>query len=167
VVALGRYRGDLSSAIVHTKLKHKEPLTLALARLLFDRRREAIVQLRADMVAPLPMHWLRRWRRGVNGPDLLAEVLAAKLRVPMKFRLLKRARLTTPQTDCSPSERRSNQRQSFRLRRGARIQGQRILLVDDVLTTGATTNEAAKILLKSGAQSVFVAAIARGIGDDL
>ncbi|HEY2881925.1 MAG TPA: phosphoribosyltransferase family protein [Pirellulales bacterium] len=164
-VALGPYHGELSRAIVKVKLPRHEPQTLSLAKLLFQKRETDLRGLAANFAVPVPMHWFRRWRRGVNGPDLIAEVLADKLNLPIR-RLLKRRRLTPLQTDLSPSERQKNQKKSFVVRKRQAVQGQRILLVDDVLTTGATAAEAAKTLLAAGAAAVFVAAIARGIGED-
>ncbi|HTQ40789.1 MAG TPA: double zinc ribbon domain-containing protein [Pirellulales bacterium] len=166
VVALGRYRGDLSRAIVRCKTPRNEPLALALGRLLFERRGADLQESKPEIVAPLPMHWLRRLRRRVNGPDLLAEALAAQLKLPLKTGVLKRRRLTPLQVDVLPAQRHIHQRKSFRVCAGRQIQDRRVLLVDDVLTTGATAAEAAHTLLTAGAAAVTVAAIARGIGDD-
>ena len=165
--ALARYQGALSQAVVRTKRPRSEPLTMALARLLFDRRGAQLRKLGADIVAPIPMHWARRLRSGVNGPELVAEVLSAKLGLPLHAGWLKRRKLTPRQTDLTRRERLRRQKSSFRLSRGANVGGQTILLVDDVLTSGATTSEAAKVLLKSGAKAVYVAVIARAIGEDM
>jgi ComF family protein len=165
-VALGRYRGELSQAILRTKRPRNEPLTIALAELLFVQRKESLAELTCDCIIPMPMHWLRRWRRGINGPELLAEVLAGRLKLPVKRRWLRRIRITPLQTDLSVTNRLRQQRGSFRASRIAPIRGRRILLVDDVLTTGATAAEAARMLLARGAEQVSLAAIARGLGDD-
>jgi ComF family protein len=166
VVALGRYQGALAQAVVRTKLSRTEPLTIALARLLFERRGEELKRLDADVVVPLAMHWVRRLRRGANGPELVAEVLSAKLNASFRAGWLKRRKLTPRQTDLTRRERLLRQRNSFRLSRRANIGGRTILLVDDVLTSGATASEAAKVLLKRGAKAVCVAVIARAIGED-
>lgn len=166
VVALARYRGDVSRAVVRMKSERSEPLTIALARLLCDRRGEALRQLRADLVVPMPMHWARRMVRGTNGPELIAEVLSQRLGVPLGRKALRRRHLTRLQTETSPTERHQNQRHSFRVLKRSGVAGQRVLLVDDVLTTGATAHEASRELRGAGAAAVFVAVIARGIGDD-
>jgi ComF family protein len=139
---------------------------MALARLLVDRRGEELKRLDADVVVPLPMHWARRLRCGVNGPELIAEVLRVKLDASLRAGWLKRRKLTPRQTDLTRRERLRGQRNSFCLSRRADVEGQTILLVDDVLTSGATTSEAAKLLLKCGAKAVHVAVIARAIGED-
>jgi ComF family protein len=144
-----------------------ESVALALGRLLYERRRESLEAARAEVIVPISMHWSRRLKRGTNGPDLIAEALSNRLRLPLRRKLLKRCRLTPLQTEMSPTERHKNQRKSFRLRRGSRMAGRRILLVDDVLTTGSTATEAAKVLLAAGAAAVSVAVIARGIGSDV
>ena len=166
VVALARYRGEVSRAVVRMKSAHSEPLTIALARLLYDQRGEALTQLQADLVVPMPMHWARRMVRGTNGPELIAEALSQRLGVPLKRRALQRQRLTPLQTETSPTQRHHNQRHSFRASKRSGVAGLRVLLVDDVLTTGATAHKAARDLRAAGAARVFVAVIARGNGDD-
>ncbi len=165
-VALGRYSGDLSQAVLRTKRARNEALTLSLGRLLFETRRTALQELQPDMVVPVPLHWWRRIRRGTNGPDLIAEALAKCLGLPLRASALKRSRLTALQVEVNPSERYLHQRKSFRVGNRRQIAGRRLLLVDDVLTTGATAAEAASVLLKGGAGAVSVAVLARGVGND-
>ncbi len=165
-VALGRYQGELGSAVRRTKSGKASAVTMALAGLLVQNRGDVLRQLQTEAVVPMPMHWARRVRRGINGPELIAEIVARKLGLPLVKQSLKRTQLTRLQTELSPTERQVNQRNSFRVRRVHRVKGKRILLVDDVLTTGATASAAAKALIKGGATAVLVAALARGIGDD-
>jgi len=166
-VAMGRYQGKLAQGVVRTKRPRAEPLAMALARLLVERRGEDLKRLDADVVVAVPMHWARRLRHGANGPELVAEVLSAKLGLPLRAGWLRRRKLTPRQTDLTRRERLLRQRNSFRLSRRADVEGRTILLVDDVLTSGATTSEAAKVLLKGGANAVHVAVIARAIGEDM
>lgn len=164
-MALGPYRGELGEAIVRTKRAKNEPLVFALGRLLAAERGSELNDLQADVVLPMPMHWLRRVRRGTNGPDLLAEALATCLNLPMKSGWLRRRRLTSLQVEVAPSERLVRQRKSFSAVK-RKVHGRRILLVDDVLTTGATAAEASQTLLEAGAAAVSVAVLARAVGDD-
>jgi ComF family protein len=165
-VALGRYQGELGSAVRRTKSAKASAVTMALAGLLVHQRGDVLRQLQTEAVVPMPMHWARRVRRRINGPELIAETLARKLSLPLVSKSLKRTQLTRLQTELSPTERQVNQRNSFRVRRVHRVKGKCILLVDDVLTTGATAGAAAKALIKAGATAVYVAALARGIGGD-
>ncbi len=164
VIAIGQYEGELSRAVVRTKTPVGEAVAIELGRLLFEFRREAFARLQIDAVVPLAMHWSRRLSRGTNGPDLIAEALARQLEVPVRRRWLRRRRLTALQSDVSPTLRHRNQRNSFRVGLGCRIVGPRVLLVDDVLTTGSTAADAAKVLLAAGVESVSVAVIARNRG---
>jgi ComF family protein len=163
---LGPYQGELGQAVVRLKRRRNEPLGFALGRLLVESRATALHELRTEIVVPTPMHWLRRIRRGTNGPDLLAEALAKCLELPLVTACLKRKRLTRLQVDVLPGERHVQQRNSFRICGKARVKGRRILLVDDVLTTGSTAAEATKALIDAGAAAVSVAVLARGIGND-
>jgi ComF family protein len=123
-----------------------------------------LAELRADVIVPVPMFWTRRLLRGVNSPEILAESLAGRLDLPVLRRVLVRTRNTLPQFSLPPSERFPNVRGAFRVRRGYDLSGARVLLVDDVLTTGATSSEAARALRSAGAEAVLVAVAARAPG---
>jgi ComF family protein len=165
-VALGRYHGDLGEAVLRTKRAGNEALTLSLGRFLFETRQVALQELQPDVVVPVPLHWWRRIRRGTNEPDLIAEALAKCLGILLRAGVLKRSRLTALQVEVNPSERHLHQRKSFRIGNRRQIAGRRVLLVDDVLTTGATAAEVTKVLLDGGAKAVSVAVLARGVGND-
>lgn len=161
-VALGVYSGAVREAVLMTKSANGESATVILGRLLALSVCRRYPEDPPDCVTPVPMHWLRRIVRRTSGADVLAETIARTLRVPHR-RLLK-CRRTKKQGTLSPAERRENVRGAFRVSTGYDISGSRILLVDDVMTTGATANECAKVLRKCGAASVAVAVIARGAG---
>jgi ComF family protein len=138
---------------------------MALGDLLFHERRKALMDLGVDAIVPIPMHWTRRIARGTNGTHLIAESLSNRMRVAMKAHWLRRTRLTPLQTNLPRTERIRSQRNSFKCRRASRIKDQSVLLVDDVLTTGATAAAAAQALSAAGAKSIYVAVVARSLGD--
>jgi ComF family protein len=165
VVCLGDYAGPLRDVVLALKHHRAAGLALAVADLLAARRAELLRSLAVDAVAPVPMHWLRRARRGVNSPDLLARRLARALGVPLADHLLRRSKATRTQASLSPRARRQNVRGAFRACPHRDLPGARVLLVDDVLTTGATCHEAARTLTRAGAAHVAVAVLARASGD--
>jgi ComF family protein len=110
--------------------------------------------LPADVVMPVPLHGRRRRRRGFNQSELLARVLARRVALELDVRTLVRVRNTPQQTQTDDRPRREeNVRQAFRCRN--ELVGQRVLLIDDVLTTGATLRECARTLRQAGAGSVW------------
>ncbi len=115
---------------------------------------------RFDAVAPVPLHWRRRWQRGFNQADLLAGRLSKRSGIPL-LRALRRVHSTQTQAGLSNSSRRGNVAKAFRARRGAAIEGKRILLVDDVMTTGSTATACAAALKRAGAAKVALLTIAR------
>jgi ComF family protein len=164
VIPLGNYRAELRDAVLRMKHTSHDALSTAMGRLLAQRCREQLAETQADIVVPIPMFWRRRLHRGKNNPDVLATCVAISLGVPMKPRLLLRHVNTKPQAGLAPSRRFDNVRGAFRVRRPEAVQGARVLLVDDVLTTGATCSEAAKTLKQAGAALVAVAVVARTQG---
>jgi len=99
-----------------------------------------------DIVIPIPIYKTRKRARGYNQAELLAKELAKGLNASYDFKTLVKTRDTRPQSQLSSLERRSNLKASFRLENGEKLRGKRILLVDDVLTTGSTFKEAARTL---------------------
>lgn len=164
VVPLGPYDGELRQAVLRMKRVGGERLAEAVGTLLYHRRRAEIEAFRADVVLPIPMHWRRRMARGIDGVDILAEVLARELHLPV-LRGLVRVRNTHLQRDLLPGERFRNLRGALRVRSVKPIQGRRVLLVDDIMTTGATCAEAARTLREAGAAAVAAAVVARAEPD--
>ena len=164
VVALGSYRDELRQAVLRMKHSGSEPLSIALSGLFSEVRGAALRELKPDVIMPVPMHWRRRLSRGVNSPETLATSLGRRMRLPVTCRTLVRRRSTRPQSELRPDERAANIRGAFRLVFPRKVRGRRVLLVDDILTTGATAQEAARVLLDGGASAVAVAIIARADG---
>lgn len=112
----------------------------------------------ADMVAPVPLHPTRLKQRGFNQSLLLAQ---AYPEATLARELLTRVRHTPPQTGLNPKERRDNVKGAFAVPRLEMAAGKKILVIDDVFTTGATVKECARVLLKAGAHQVNILTIAR------
>jgi ComF family protein len=153
----GYYEGVLKDLIHLFKYARVETLGEPLGAYL---RQALPLDQRFDLVVPVPLHWRRRLWRGFNQADLLARPLARRLGATVAP-ALERRRRTETQASLSPSERRTNVVGAFALRRGADVRGKRILLVDDVLTTGATVGAAASVLRQAGASHVAVLTLAR------
>ncbi len=116
-----------------------------------------------DVVVAVPLHRWTRWRRGYNQAGLLATSIADRLRRPIGPGLLMRTRKTASQAQLSATARRANVRGAFAARRPGGIRGRRILLVDDVITTGATMHACAGTLREAGAVRVDGWSVARGV----
>ena len=121
---------------------------------------ERIRERRFDAIVPVPLHPARQRERGFNQAELLADWLSTHLSVPSRP-VLQRIHFTTTQTAFDRTERMQNLRGAFRLRKKADVRNWRVLLIDDVLTTGSTLSECARTLKEAGAQSIYAATAAR------
>jgi ComF family protein len=161
---LGPYRttgGPLHDAVLRIKHYSGEGLAELLGEYWARRDSQRLLQLGANAVVAVPLHWLRRWQRGYHQSAALAWGLSSRLGWPCRPGWLRRVRNTPTQKGRDAEQRRANVRDAFRTRRGLRLDGQTILLVDDVMTTGATASEAARALKEAGAACVVVAALGR------
>jgi ComF family protein len=157
---LGLYDGVLRDAVLRMKSSAGEMLAECLGRLWARRAENRFRNIGAHVVIPVPLHWWRKWRRGFNQSEALAEAIAEHLKIPLEARWLRRIRHTPHQMGLSAMERRANLRGAFKPSAGADLKGKTVLLVDDVLTTGSTASEAARALRDAGAARVDVAVVA-------
>jgi predicted amidophosphoribosyltransferase len=162
-VAAGLYEGRLRELLLRMKQAEGDPLSLAVGKLVWKQCGTQLAAAEADVVAPIPLHWRRRLAHRTNSAALLAEVLADGLRLPLAERLLRRQRHTLRQSELTPTQRWDNVRQAFSVRGGYHLNQAHVLLVDDILTTGATCSEAARALRKAGAARVTVVVAARAV----
>jgi ComF family protein len=116
-----------------------------------------------DMIVPVPLHPVKRAERGFNQAERLARHLARATGLPLRTGELRRVLPTRSQTTLSRAERAENMRRAFSFKDKASLAGQRVVLIDDVFTTGATTDACARILRKGGAAEVCVWTLARGL----
>ncbi len=160
-VAAYRSRGLVRKLVHQFKYGHalhlRHPVADWLCETLDDPRLRG---RRFDLVVPVPLHPARERERGFNQAALLAELLCARRQLPLAP-VLERIRFTTTQTVFDRSARMENLRDAFRLRKKADVRGLRVLVIDDVLTTGSTLSECARVLRKAGALSVHAATAAR------
>jgi ComF family protein len=153
---------DVSRALVHA-LKYGDRLDLApmMGRWMAHAGRALAAE--ADAILPVPLHWRRQWARRANQSGLLAEVIARASGVPVTHGALKRVKATPQQVGLSQSERTANVQGAFAVPAAARaeVAGRKLILVDDVLTSGATVDACARALLRAGAAYVDVLVFAR------
>ncbi|HEX3147865.1 MAG TPA: phosphoribosyltransferase family protein [Gemmataceae bacterium] len=157
---VGAYDGPLRDAILQMKHLPGETLAEAMGHLWARHHEQRLRSLGVHVVVPMPLHWRRRLRRGFNQAELLAAPIAQLLGVELQIGWLQRIRATKSQLQLSKTERRTNLAGAFRCATRARLNGLTVLLVDDVLTTGATASEAARALKAGGALDVHVAVLA-------
>lgn len=120
-----------------------------------------IFELGADLIIPVPLHYTRLFRRKYNQSAILATELSSLIKIPTDFKSLKKIRYTLPQVQCNGKRRIVNIKNAFNVSKPENVKGKRIILIDDVYTTGSTLKECAKVLLKAGAKSVDALTVAR------
>jgi len=163
-IAAGLYGDRLRELLLRMKTSTGDSLSLAIGQLVWQQCGERLSAANAHVVVPIPSHWRRRLAHRTNSATLLAEVLAGRLRLPLAEGLLRRRRATRRQSDLTPPQRWENLRQAFSVRAGYHLRKAHVLLVDDILTTGATCSEAARTLRKAGAARVTAVVVARALG---
>lgn len=155
------YEGVTATMIHDLKYGGKTVRRRVLADLVLEVLGDEMKGWGADLVLPVPLHTGRLKSRGFNQAQLLAEVMARELSLPLDPFLLQRVRETPSQTSLSREERRRGVRGAFAVSRPDRLQGRSVLVVDDVMTTGATLNECAVPLFSAGARAVHAVSVAR------
>ncbi len=153
---------EIPRALVH-RFKYGDRLDLApmMGRWISHAGRELLAE--ADALVPVPLHWRRLWARRFNQSAMLAAAISAESGVPVAAGVLKRVKPTAQQVGLSRTERAANLQGAFRVPPEAKgaIAGRRLVLVDDVLTSGATVDGCARTLLRGGAANVDVLVFAR------
>jgi len=157
---LGVYDGRLRDAILKIKNPHREALAETLGILWGERSKLRLLQSNPQVLVPVPLHWGRRWSRGFNQSESVARGLGLALELPISTWAVRRTRATPTQTTQTPAERRRNVVGAFLAGRVRAVKGVRILLIDDVMTTGATCEAVTLALLGVGAAQVDVAVLA-------
>ena len=157
VYSYGSYQGSLRELVHLFKYKGVRPLSRKFGEwMALGLPRE----LSFDVVVPMPLHWMKRFRRGFNQSMLLAQEISRRWNAPVRA-IVRRRRSTSPQAGLTNAKRRANVQGAFAIKNGVRLDGLRVLLIDDVVTTGSTASACARVLKRAGAAHVTVLALAR------
>jgi len=155
------YEEVIQTLIHDYKYRGREFLKYPLRRMLCEGIRHHVNYSDIDAIVPVPLHWRRYMRRGFNQALELVRFTSRKLNIPILKRNLRRIRYTIPQVYLAPKERPANIKGAFRVMNPDQVRGKRLMLVDDVLTTGSTMNECAQVLKEAGAAEITVVALAQ------
>lgn len=153
---------DVARTLVHS-LKYQDRTDLAPAMGRWMARAGRPLLTEADMLVPVPLHWRRAWRRRYNQSGALAKVIARQSGVTVNADVLRRVRATEQQIGLSRAQRAANVQGAFQVSadRQSEVQGRKIVLIDDVLTSGATLDACARALLRAKAAQVDALVFAR------
>jgi len=151
----------LKQLIILFKYQGYESLKKPLARLLLKNHEVRDILGSVDLIIPVPLHPSREKERGFNQAELLAEEISRTIGKPVAKRVLIKTRKTLTQVSLEAEERKQNLTGAFEVKNPGQILGRKVLLVDDVFTTGSTCQECARILIQSGASEVQVITLAR------
>jgi ComF family protein len=157
--AVGKYEGALRASIL--TLKREPDVSARLGRLLFDAARRPPIDA-ATRIVPVPLHAERERERGFNQATLLARALAMRSRLPLdEWSVVRTLHTPLHRAGMDARARRETVESAFRVERPRLVEGERILIIDDVFTTGATVSACARVLKDAGAKDVFVLTVAR------
>lgn len=157
-------KDNVFQKIIHS-IKYSENFRLGIfiGEKIGEGLKDKIIQWAPDFILPVPLHHLKKAERGFNQSFFIAKGISKACGVPVKRNIIKRNRFTPSQTQFNLHERKENMRGAFVIKRNINLRDKKIILVDDVITTGATISECGKILLDSGAKKIY--AISAAIAD--
>ena len=162
VYSYGSYEGTLRQLVHLFKYGGVRPLGGTFGKFLAQALPR---ETSFDVIVPMPLHWFKQWQRGFNQSNDLAREIGKKWNVPVR-NVIRRKKATRPQAGLTNAKRRANMSGAFQIAgkkvmRGKPLAGMRVLLVDDVVTTGATASACARVLKRAGAAHVALLALAR------
>ena len=151
---------ELQYAIHSLKYENKFPIGIFLGKTLADKIKTDRSNWNIDLIIPIPLHQLKKAERGYNQSFYIAKGIGNILKITFSDRVVKRIKYTESQTTMTLNEREENIYGAFSVRNKNVVKDKSILLVDDVITTGATISECGKILLEAGAKQIYAASVA-------
>ena len=147
--------------LIHSLKYNGKFLTGAfLGKLLGKKIKKELLAWDINLILPVPLHQLKKAERGYNQSFYISKGLSGEVNIPIYSKIIRRIKYTQSQTRMNFLERQKNIEEAFKVKNKKKIKGKNILLIDDVITTGATISECGRILLNSGAKSVYAASVA-------
>ena len=166
-ISVHNYDGLLQRLVTQSKNTGDETLMAQLGRLLGHQVKKHRQTADTDLMVPIPTHWKRRFSsNGFHGPSLIAQNIEKITGIPQSQRILRAVKPTLKQGRLSRTARLKNIRDAFACKHPEKIERRTVMLIDDVMTSGATMTEATKVLKRAGAKKVIVAVIARATSAD-
>ena len=162
IVACYFEEGPIKELIHNFKYNHILEISQILGDLLINALKDQQNLGKNLLITAVPIHYLRKARRGYNQAEILADYVSTKLNLPKNFNLIKKIRKTKPQVQTEGAARRKNLINSMKICKGLKLKSKTIIVVDDVFTTGTTLNECARILKVAGARRVWGLVVAKG-----
>lgn len=163
VRSVGKYETHLLDAIHQFKYKSKIIVGETLGKLMAGFEYDSFSIDGYSLIMPVPLHRRRLRERGFNQSVILAREIARAHSIHLDFETLKRTIYTKPQTNLGRKQRSTNVKGAFEVADRERVEGKRVVLIDDVYTTGSTVGECARVLIKNGAAEVAVLTLARAV----
>ena len=161
--SVGEFEEPLLDVIHQFKYKGKIAVGETLGRLMAEFEYDSFSIEGYSLILPVPLHQRRLKERGFNQSVILAREIAMRCPIRLDFRTLKRTIHTKPQTGLGKKQRSMNVKGAFEVTDRGRIDGERVVLIDDVYTTGSTIRECARVLIKNGVEEVAVLTLARAV----
>lgn len=157
------YDSVMRESISRFKYKNRREYGDFYVQELIESCGRAVQSWNIDLIIPIPLHKSRRRKRGFNQAELIAKKLGRKLKIPVSSDTLLRTKKTRPQKELNEQDRKSNLKNAFAVTQND-IKSKKILLIDDIYTTGSTLDAAASVLLEHGAEKVYFLSISIGRG---
>ncbi len=157
------YRGPMKEAMYRLKYANRRCYAKILSREIYDKYKDWMIQNHIQAIIPIPMYLPKQRRRGYNQAAILAKELSKYAKLPSYSNLVYRVKNSTPQKELNDVERKNNLKNAFKIRK-SEVKLKKILLIDDIYTTGSTMDAVSKVLLDGGIQEVYGLSVCIGEG---
>ncbi|WP_058485998.1 ComF family protein [Defluviitalea phaphyphila] len=160
--ALLVYEGIVRDMIYRFKYGGHKEYAVYLGVLMANKIKNENIKEKFDLIIPIPMHLKKKRIRGYNQSEELAKIISKQLKIPIDITILTRIKETKPQSGLSITQRKNNLKKAFKIKQNTDLKGKKILLIDDIYTTGSTINTCANILKKKGVKKVCFLSLSIG-----